>query len=165
MSDQKVELELDLPPDLPKVRANPEQLMQVFLNLMANAIEAMPQGGRLTVAARMERLAEGREQIAPHLTSPLWGEGPGEGLPAGGSLPPANVVVIRFSDTGKGIAPENIGRVFEPGFTTKIQEGRVRGVGLGLYSARQIIKAHRGDITLQSELGVGTTVTVTLPAG
>ena len=71
-----------------------------------------------------------------------------------------DTVRIQFADTGRGIPEENLSRVFDPGFTTK---GVGVGTGLGLSICYQIIQDHRGDISIESEVGKGTTVTVTLP--
>ena len=71
------------------------------------------------------------------------------------------MVRIEISDTGKGIRPEHLGKIFDPGFTTK---GVGVGTGLGLSIVYQIIQAHNGSITVKSELGKGTTFTILLPA-
>ncbi|MEW5724564.1 MAG: ATP-binding protein [Thermodesulfobacteriota bacterium] len=105
------------------------QLQQCLLNLVFNAMEAMPQGGRLTLR--------------------------------GGLAEEAGQVWIAVQDTGVGIAPEHLGSIFEPFFTTK-SEGH--GVGLGLSMVYGIIREHRGDISVQSMEGLGTTFRITLPA-
>jgi signal transduction histidine kinase len=107
------------------IEADPQQLEQVFLNLIHNAFQAMEHGGTLTVTT----LAE-----------------PG-------------AVRISFHDTGKGIAPAELQRVFQPFFTTKH-----RGSGLGLPIVKKIVHAHGGVIEIESEPRRGTTVTLTLPA-
>ncbi len=73
-------------------------------------------------------------------------------------------VAIVFSDTGAGIPPEHLSRIFEPGFTTKIEGGVVGGLGLGLFVARNIVESHRGRIDVESAMGQGTQFTVWLPA-
>jgi two-component system NtrC family sensor kinase len=116
--------------DLPGVLANADHLKQVFLNLVLNAIDAMPGGGRLCIR-----------------TAPNQG-------PAGDG-----VARLEFSDTGEGMSPETLAHVFEPFFTTK--EG---GSGLGLSISYAIIETHHGQISVQSQVGVGTTFTILLPA-
>jgi two-component system, NtrC family, sensor kinase len=111
---------------LPPVRCHPDQLNQVWMNLTLNAVQAMPDGGRLTIRTSCE----------------------------------GDEARIAFADTGTGIAPDHLGSIFEPGFTTK--QGRV-GMGLGLLITRQVIDHHRGQIAIESEVGAGTTFTVTLP--
>ncbi|MBL8850805.1 MAG: ATP-binding protein, partial [Planctomycetaceae bacterium] len=97
----------------------------VFSNLIRNARDAMPNGGRLTIAAAAEN----------------------------DSIP------VTVEDTGTGIPPEHLARVMEPLFTTK-----ARGIGLGLAIARAIIEKHRGEISVMSQTGAGTTFIVRLPA-
>ncbi|HOT93289.1 MAG TPA: ATP-binding protein [Anaerolineae bacterium] len=111
-------------PDLPPIIANVVHLKQVFLNIVLNAIDAMPDGGTLTV----------RTLLTP------------------------TMVGVEFKDTGVGMSPETQARLFEPFFTTKPQ-----GSGLGLSVSYGIIKAHRGQISVTSALGKGTTVTILLP--
>lgn len=119
---------------LPMVRANPDHLRQVFLNLVLNAVDAMPMGGTLRVIAS-------QDQIQP------------EGAPR-----PQPAVGVEISDTGHGMPPEVLTRLFEPFFTTKEQ-----GAGLGLSISYSIIEAHNGQIRVTSEVGSGTTFHVLLP--
>ena len=114
-------------PSLPSIEADAAQLRQVFLNLMTNGVEAMPQGGTLTV----------RTKAAP-----------------------AGMVTVEIQDTGVGIPQENLSKLFTPFFTTKPIG---KGTGLGLAIAYGIIKMHRGQITVKSQPGQGTTFTITLP--
>jgi signal transduction histidine kinase len=125
-----IDIKCYLPADLPPVELNRELLSQAFLNLLLNAQQAMPDGGELTIQASME---------------------PGNSRPKG--------IALAFIDTGKGIAPEVLGRVFRPFFSTK-----PGGSGLGLPTARKIIEAHKGTIDVQSEVGRGTRFKVWLPA-
>lgn len=111
---------------IPDVECYAQQVNQVFMNLMMNAIHAMVDGGTLRVRGR--------------------------------SL--GDAVEVDIADTGSGISPEHLEKLFEPGFTTK--GGRV-GMGLGLAICREIVDRHGGRISVDSELGVGTTFTVRLP--
>jgi two-component system NtrC family sensor kinase len=124
---QKVEIITDLDPDLGAIQADPLQLHQVFVNLMSNAAEAMPDGGRLTLRTR---------------------RGPTRGF-----------VSIEIQDTGVGIPEENMKKIFTPFFTTKPIG---KGTGLGLAIIYGIVKMHRGQISVQSQVGTGTTFTITL---
>jgi two-component system cell cycle sensor histidine kinase/response regulator CckA len=117
---------------IPPLHADNQQLRQVFLNLLTNASDAMTQGGTLTL-----RVAAGRTERG------------------------ASVIVIEFADTGTGIKPEDLSKVWEPFFTTK-EEGK--GTGLGLAICRRIVEEHHGTINIESEVGQGTTVRITLPA-
>lgn len=125
---EKVTVVNRLYPRLPRIHADPAQLRQVFSNLVANAAEAMAEGGRLTVASGMSE----------------------EG----------NSVWISISDTGCGIPEENLGKLFTPFFTTKAPG---KGTGLGLAIAYGIVKMHRGLLEARSQVGAGSTFTITLP--
>jgi len=119
---------------LPPILANPDHLAQVFLNLTINAIDSMSaRGGTLRIRTALDQIQQ----------------------PDSHSWP---AVRIEFSDTGEGIAPENLPRVFEPFFTTKSS-----GTGLGLSISYHLIEAHDGQITVSSEPGAGTTFVILLP--
>lgn len=120
------DVEQELDPDLPLINCYPQQLNQVFMNILVNAGHAIEEHGII----RIKTLRE------------------------------ADDIVVRISDTGKGIAPENLTRVFEPFFTTK-EVGK--GTGLGLSISYDIIKKHGGVMNVESEVGVGTTFTIRLP--
>jgi Amt family ammonium transporter len=132
MESQGISLEKNFTPDLPFVPMDREQMKQVFLNLMLNAIQAMERGGRLKI-----------------LTS--WRHPPsGDGG--------RSEVEIMIRDTGLGMSEDIQSKVFEPFFSTKEE-----GIGLGLPIAQRIVEEHRGKIQLESKVGEGTTVTITLP--
>jgi two-component system NtrC family sensor kinase len=126
LQHRHIVLERDLAADLPPLLATPDELGQVFLNMIINALDAMPEGGTLRVSTRLAK--DGR-------------------------------LTTTFADTGQGIAPEHIDRVFEPFFSTK--EG---GTGLGLSVSYNVIKRHGGEIAVESTLGEGSRFTVWLPA-
>ncbi|GBD32826.1 Sensor kinase CckA [bacterium HR33] len=119
--------------DIPDVLANEEQLIQAFLAIMLNAVDAMEGGGTLTVSSAA--------------------------VP-GGSGAQAGEVVVEISDTGSGIAPADLAKIFEPFFTTK-EPGR--GTGLGLSICYRIIVEHGGRILVDSQVGKGSTFRVFLP--
>ncbi|HEY4248685.1 MAG TPA: PAS domain S-box protein [Lacunisphaera sp.] len=139
---REIKVVAQLPGDLWPVTADPIQLHQVIMNLCINARDAMPNGGTLTLAA----------ENLPFST-------PGK-LHASGANPDRSVR-ITVSDTGHGIAPENLGRIFDPFFTTK---GVGKGTGLGLSTVHGIIKSHGGSIMVTSELNCGTSFHAVLPA-
>jgi len=116
-----------LDPDLPAIQADTSQLYQVVVNLVENAIDAMPEGGKLTL---------------------------------GTHLGPAGMVTFELEDTGVGISADNYPKLFTPFFTTKPMG---KGTGLGLAIVYGIIKLHRGQINIRSEVGIGTRVTIQLP--
>ena len=122
-----VKLELNIPEDIPPIRGNLHNLEQVFLNLLLNAIQAMPDGGKITIEVRSTE---------------------------------DGYVAIDVSDTGVGIKPDALEKIFDPFYTTKPAG---RGTGLGLSIVYGIIKKHGGYVEVKSEVNVGTTFTVYLP--
>jgi PAS domain S-box-containing protein len=140
--------------EIPLIQADRQQLRQVFLNLFTNAADAMPIGGLLTICTWSG------EKPEAGITVPLRrSETKSLGLPVS-ELPQ---VFIEVSDTGEGIPPEKLDRVWEPFYTTK-PEGK--GTGLGLAICRRIIQEHGGTIEIISDgiPGRGTTVRLSLPA-
>jgi PAS domain S-box-containing protein len=128
-------------PDLWRARAHAGQVSQVLMNLCLNARDAMRQGGRLTVTAHNAVLGS-----------------PGPDAPLGARA--GEFVRLRVADTGEGIAPENLSRIYDPFFTTK---GPGQGTGLGLAVAFGIVQEHGGWIECASEVGQGSSFTVYLP--
>ncbi|MGA2049454.1 MAG: ATP-binding protein [Terracidiphilus sp.] len=126
----QINVELDLVEQLPSINGNPGKLQQVFLNLLLNAKEAMPEGGRLRVAT----LVNGH-------------------------------VEALVTDSGAGIAPEHLKRIYDPFFTTKTtpKPGDRRGTGLGLSVSYGIIQEHAGKIHVESAIGSGTTFHLEFP--
>jgi PAS domain S-box-containing protein len=111
---------------LPEIDCFPNQLNQVFMNILVNACHAIEDKGKITLTTRLD----------------------------------GEHAVVSIADTGKGIKPEHLSKVFDPGFTTK---GVGVGTGLGLSISFRIIQDHRGTISVASEVGKGTTFTLRLP--
>jgi signal transduction histidine kinase len=131
----------------PLVWGDAELLKQVVLNLVWNAIHAMPHGGNLVIATEIVGDALVKYAVGDR-SSPLSAKGiEGKGY-----------VEIRFTDSGTGISKENKKQIFNPFFTTK-----EKGTGLGLAIVHKIIEAHRGMIEVESSIGQGSTFTITLP--
>jgi PAS domain S-box-containing protein len=126
-----------LPPDLWPVEVDEGQFSQVIQNLVINAVQAMPHGGTITLAAT--------NVVLDHAS----------GLP----LPPGRYVKLTVTDEGIGIPADHLAHIFDPYFSTKQQ-----GSGLGLTTVYAIVNSHEGHITVSSELGRGTTFTIYLPA-
>lgn len=128
-------------PALGRIKADPTQLKQVFMNLAANARDAMPQGGRLTLETANVEVDQAFAR-----------------LHVGASVGPHVRLIVR--DTGLGMDPATVPRVFDPFFTTKAAG---KGTGLGLATVYGIIKQHGGYISLDSAVGRGTTFAIYLP--
>jgi signal transduction histidine kinase/ActR/RegA family two-component response regulator len=141
---ERVELRLALADGPLRARGDPAHLEQVIVNLVANARDAMPRGGVLTLAT--ERLTGVRPQGSP--------------AGAGRGLEPGAYVAVSVTDTGVGMDAEVRGRLFEPFFTTKPVG---QGTGLGLSSAYGVVRSWGGDIEVETEPGRGTTFRVVLP--
>lgn len=137
---EDVELKMTLCEGEVIVHADRGQLEQVIMNLASNARDAMPEGGRLTISTRVNRL-DGHDF-------------------ADGSLAAGRYALLALADTGVGIAKQEQERIFEPFFTTK-DVGR--GTGLGLSMAYGIIRQHNGWINVESEVGGGSCFTICLP--
>jgi two-component system sensor histidine kinase HydH len=126
-----IDIKSYVPPDLPPVSLDVDLFKQAILNLLLNAQQAMPEGGSITFQAHHEAAPEPAQ---------------------------AGRIVLSIIDTGKGIAPEALAKIFEPFFST-----RQGGTGLGLPTTRKIIEAHHGALEVQSEVGKGTKFTIQLP--
>jgi signal transduction histidine kinase len=134
ISLENIKLEKKLNPQLPPVLADFDKMQQVLINIILNATQAMPDGGTLTIATSVAK-----------------------GIEIGDSIKDA--VRIDITDTGVGIAKENLDKLFTPFFTTK---AKGKGVGLGLPVVHGIIEQHEGKIEVKSEIGTGTTFTIYL---
>lgn len=122
---ENINCQSDIPDNLPLLMVDPLQIEQVFQNLISNAVQAMPNGGVLRVAARQFD---------------------------------GDFIEISVADSGEGIAPENMKKLFQPLFTTK-----AKGIGLGLVVCRNLVEANGGRVEVGSESGKGTTFSVILP--
>ncbi|PYN82460.1 MAG: hypothetical protein DMD96_06060 [Candidatus Rokuibacteriota bacterium] len=134
--DKRVELVREYARDVPSIQGDKDALYRVFVNLVANALDAMPNGGRLTVRA-------GWAVTGDPMPSARWR--------------PANRVKVEVEDTGVGIEPSDTDRIFNPFYTT-----RDNGTGLGLALAHKVVQDHGGVISFKSARGRGTTFTIVL---
>jgi two-component system NtrC family sensor kinase len=135
---ESIRIDVSIANDVADVEVDPGEFESALLNVAANARDAMPSGGRLRIRASNEMCAKGGQD--------------GEGHEAR--------VVVAVSDEGEGIAAENLTKVFEPFFTTK-EPGK--GTGLGLSQVHGFARASGGTVSVESEPGRGTTVTLRLP--
>jgi two-component system cell cycle sensor histidine kinase/response regulator CckA len=133
----KVKFEFGIAEDLWPIKVDVGQFSQVIQNLVINALQAMPKGGKITLGAKNVNLETVTE------------------IP----LTPGRYVEITIQDQGKGIAPGILPKIFDPYFTTKS-----KGSGLGLTMSYTIIKRHDGHITVESEVGKGSVFRIFLPA-
>jgi two-component system, cell cycle sensor histidine kinase and response regulator CckA len=136
-----LKLNVKLHPQPIVVHVEPDIIDEILLNLAVNARDAMPRGGRLSVETSRVIFSPADAEAAPNRA-------------------PGAYASLRVTDTGTGIARENLARIFEPFFTTK-QPGR--GTGLGLSMVQSVVKQHRGWVEVDSEIGHGTTFTIYLP--
>jgi signal transduction histidine kinase len=138
-----VSVETQVPDDLPPLLADSDQLQQVLLNLMTNALDATPPGGQVQLAA---------SQADPEITDarPRIERG----------RPERPFLTLVVSDTGRGMPRDQLEQIFEPFFSTKERHG---GTGLGLSIVEDIVRSHRGAIEVQSAGGAGTTVLLRWP--
>lgn len=121
------EIKIIIPDTLPHVTADPYQIVQVLYNMIVNAVQAMPNGGVLTIMADRD--------------------------------PDSGMISIRVSDTGDGMLPDVMGKIFQPLFTTKAE-----GIGLGLTVCRNLIEANGGRINVESSPGKGSVFNISLQA-
>jgi PAS domain S-box-containing protein len=137
LSGSSIVRELNMEPGLRVCDFDPVQISQVIDNIVINAVQAMPSGGRLKVTARNVSLAEGQEP----------------------SLPAGDYVRIDIADSGMGIPADQLPRIFDPFFTTK-----EHGSGLGLATSYSIMRKHEGLLSARSEPGKGSIFSILLPA-
>lgn len=140
-----ITLTVDIPKDLPLVWADKEKIHQVLVNVLANALAATPAQGKVVITAGSREASPtelDRGRLVADGMSPL-------------------VITIEVQDTGCGMPEEDMQKAFEPFFTTKAVG---KGTGLGLFLSRESVIAHGGSLAMTSEIGRGTTVTMTLPA-
>ena len=141
---KKIKYEKEFEAKLLKVYVDFHQIQQVFINLFLNALEAMPNGGRLEVKARaVETVIYTRDRRKRSFPS---------------QNKEASYVEVTIQDSGAGIKPDQLNVIFDPFFTTKPQ-----GTGLGLSIVYRIIEEHGGEIRVDSKLDEGTTFTILLP--
>ena len=138
---EDIHLNMDLDPQLGRVKIDAAQMEQVIMNLVFNARDAMPSGGELTIATANTQLDEAWVRVHP-------------------AVQPGPYVCLAVRDTGHGMDADTQARMFDPFFTTK---DRNKGTGLGLSTVYGIIDQSGGSITVSSNLGVGTMIQIFLP--
>jgi len=136
-----IEFVTSIEPSLALIRADPGQISQIILNLAVNARDAMPGGGKVTIALSNKSLSADPASTLP-------------------GVPPGEYVQLAVTDTGTGMTEEVLGHLFEPFFTTK---GPGKGTGLGLSIVYGIVQQSGGYIKVETQLGGGTTVKILLP--
>ena len=141
MIGEHIDLVTQLGVGLDNVKADPGQIGQVIMNLAINARDAMPRGGKISIRTANADLGPEHERVRV-------------------GMQPGAYVALQVVDTGHGMDAETLAHVFEPFFTTK---AKGKGTGLGLATVYSIIKQGNGDVSVESELGRGTTFTIYLP--
>ena len=123
--------------------ADPDQLQQVFINLINNSLDAMPGGGTLTISSETVTLGSDFVQI--------YGYGS-----------PGRYALLTVSDTGPGISDEDLPHIFDRYYRSEKTSG-IKGTGLGLAVVKSFVEAHKGSVAVDSRPGVGSTFTVKIP--
>jgi two-component system NtrC family sensor kinase len=171
-SFRNVETQLDLHPDLPRVLADESQLSQVFLNMMLNAVDAMPEGGILRIQTEPHVVEDAfADPFQRHFAPRRRGDPVESDYFRVRKPDPLSAILakfskgdllatIRISDTGTGIKKEDLKRIFDPFFTTKSPD---KGTGLGLSICLRIVESVGGVIRVESEGGQGATFEIYLP--
>lgn len=136
-----IDVKMQVDRRLPTINGDSNQLGQIVMNLMVNAMDAMPKGGSITVSTSFAQLGKEASHVHPLLN-------------------PGRYVILKVADTGIGIPDEIKGRIFDPFFTTK-EPGK--GTGLGLAMIYGIVKEHKGVINVYSQVDIGSTFEVYLP--
>jgi two-component system sensor histidine kinase BaeS len=145
---KRLELQIELPPELPDVRADPERVGQVLRNLLNNAILHTPEGGCIVISATTDHRPPTTE--AEHFLSVVGRQ---------------SSVVICVIDSGPGIAPEHVTNVFDRFYRADRSRTRATGgAGLGLAIVKQLVEAHGGRVWAASTPGQGACISFTLPA-
>lgn len=137
---EKIEISKDFSSDMPYIMGDEGKLEEAFLIIIINAVQAMEDGGKLTIKTRLEKVSDEERKKGGVLKDYL------------------EVAAIEFKDTGKGMDEKTLMRIFEPFFTTK-----PKNTGLGLSICSQIIQVHKGDIEVYSQSGKGSTFIIKLP--
>jgi signal transduction histidine kinase len=137
LKSKKIDLAKSFDPTLPLIVADRRQMEQVFMNILNNAIDALPETGSIIINT-------GKNDI--------------DNSPAGSKL--INGIFISIEDNGEGIKAENLPKIFNPFYSTKLNK---QGTGLGLSISRSIVQRHRGKLDVKSEAGKYTKFIVTLP--
>ena len=140
---EQIALTHSAPDHLPRIYVDPQQMRQVLVNLVTNAYQAMPNGGELAITA--QNSANEAENIDE------------KEAPPASDLQPA-FVAITITDTGAGMSPDTLNKIFEPLFTTKS-----RGIGLGLVVSKNLVEVNGGTIMAESTYQKGSTFTISLP--
>ncbi len=135
--DCHIHVAIDLPAKIPDIHVDPRQMRHAIANILINAREAMPEGGRIRLSAEIISRTEADAAPGQHLR-------------------------IGISDQGPGIAPADLARIFDPYFSTK-QRGKQKGMGLGLSVSHAVVEKHEGRITARSEPGKGSVFFIDLP--
>jgi PAS domain S-box-containing protein len=140
--DKNIEMSVELDSHLPHIRGDANQIEQIVMNLIINARDAMPRGGKIAIKTVVVDVRQGMPDVPAYIV-------------------PGEYVVFTLADTGTGIPRDIVNRIFEPFFTTK---ERGKGTGLGLSMVYGAVKEHNGYITVASEVGAGTLFTIYLPS-
>ena len=139
--DKNIEMNVELDSHLPFIQGDMNHIEQIVMNLIINARDAMPKGGKIVIKTSVVNVRQGMPGVPPYIL-------------------PGEYVMLNINDTGSGMPEDVRNRIFEPFFTTK---ERGKGTGLGLSMVYGAVKEHKGYITVTSEVGMGTSFSIYLP--
>lgn len=146
---KSIQLEVKIPRYIPELQVDERRIRQVLINLLNNAVKFTPQGGRITLEVRLQDSID-LDEPKPHDNLPI--------------TLPKKYLCIDITDTGIGISPENINRLFQPFMQIDSALNRqYEGTGLGLALVKRLVEVHGGKVSLRSQEGVGSCFTIALP--
>lgn len=140
--DKRISIKTAYKAEDQRIYGDPSHFQSAFLNLGINASHAMPKGGTISIRTKNVELHTNKPGQSSH------------------NIKPGHYLQLAITDTGQGIAPEHLEKIFDPFFTTKEQG---KGTGLGLAAVYGTVQQHKGEIKVESEVGLGTTFTILLP--
>jgi len=156
MQKENIEIEMNFENDLPKIMIDKNRIREVFINIILNAIQAIDGSGKITISTKLITLVEVIRDMAK--IEIVDSDSPQIDVQEIVLAKGSKVIELEISDTGQGIESNNLDKIFNPFFTTKIN-----GTGLGLSLVKNVINKHGSIIRVQSQVQKGSKFTIILP--